>query len=252
MGRSCRSRPTCCRSPRSAPSVPGAGAAPCCQARPRCCSRCWKPRSARWPRWPTSPKSATCVSVAVSEDRSVDGDGAVRPRPGPVRADHRRAVHRLRCFRRWSSPDGRTSASRPCSTGWPAGAPRIVSDTPGVTRDRKEAEADAARPAGAAGRYRGAGGERRPRRSTAGCAPRAKRRWREADLVAVRDRRPRRHHAGRRAFRRLAAAAEPARAAGRQQGRGPRRARRRRWRPMRSAWATRWRSRPSTARASPT
>ena len=32
------------------------------------------------------------------------------------------------------------SANRRCSTGWPAGG-RRWSDTPGVTRDRKEAEA---------------------------------------------------------------------------------------------------------------
>ena len=38
---------------------------------PTCCSRCWRPTSARPPRSPTSPRCATCVSVAVSEDRSV-------------------------------------------------------------------------------------------------------------------------------------------------------------------------------------
>ena len=35
------------------------------------------------------------VSVAVSEDRSVSVDGAVRPRSGPVGTHHRRAVHRV-------------------------------------------------------------------------------------------------------------------------------------------------------------
>ena len=39
--------------------------------RARCCSRCWKPTSAPPPRWPTSPRCATSISVAVSEDRSV-------------------------------------------------------------------------------------------------------------------------------------------------------------------------------------
>ena len=57
------------------------------------------------------------VSVAVSEDRSRHRHRAVRPRPGPVRTHHRRAVHGLR------QRGGPTTA--------PARSPRTASPRPG-------------------------------------------------------------------------------------------------------------------------
>ena len=72
----------------------------------RCCSRCWRPTSARPPRSPTSPRCAMSRRWRCSEDRSSHGDGAVRSGPRPVGTHHRRAIHRL-------TTQGRFGTARP-------------------------------------------------------------------------------------------------------------------------------------------
>ena len=67
---------------------------------------------------------------------------------------------------------GPTSARARCSTAWPAAAHALVADTPGVTRDRKEADGPVLR--GRTVRLidtAGPGGEPHPTRSTTACAP---------------------------------------------------------------------------------
>ena len=124
----------------------------------------------------------------------------------------------------------------------------IVDDTPGVTRDVREAPAqlgDLAFTLLDTAGWETTGGEAleaRMRRFTERAIERLRRR-------AVPDRRARRRPAARRELRRLAAQAHRQGDRGRQQVRGPRRPERagrsaRRW-----AWASRSRSRPSTARA---
>ena len=72
----------------------------------RCCSRCWRPTSARPPRSPTSPRCATSVRVAVQRGPFGHRHGPVRSGPGPVGTHHRRAVHRL-------TTQGRFGTARP-------------------------------------------------------------------------------------------------------------------------------------------
>ena len=143
------------------------------------------------------------------------------------------------------------SASRRCSTGWSA------QDRAG----RRHAGRDPRPP-------RGRGPHRRPElphldtagyedarptaRSKTGCARRPRSRIREADVDPVHDRRPRRRDAARRALRRRCCAGPARRShliANKAEGRA---AEPGCWRPMRSASASRWRCRPSTAWASPT
>ena len=115
-------------------------------------------------------RSRRCRSAPIPARSSASRTCPARRRSAPVVAGgtvlrgHRRrqrcwrCADGARCCPSSSSPAGRMSANRRCSTGWPGGAPALVADTPGVTRDRKEAEAMLRGRHGAAGRYRRAGG----------------------------------------------------------------------------------------------
>ena len=126
----------------------------------------------------------------------------------------------------------------------------LVDDLPGVTRDRREGEARLGDLVFTRDRYRRPrrGRAREPDRPHAG-ADRDRDRERRRD--AVHDRRARRVDAGRPGVRRSGAQVGQAGDPGRQQERGPARGGPARSRPMRSASASRSRSRPSTARAWP-
>ena len=126
----------------------------------------------------------------------------------------------------------------------------LVADTPGVTRDRKEAEAllrgrrvrlvdtaglEEAAPETLAGRMREGAGGRRPRRRTWCCSS-----WMRAPA-----------HAGRRAFRRSGCGGRAGRCCWSPTRRRGGRRLRRCWMPSHSGSVSRSRSRPSMARASP-
>ena len=128
----------------------------------------------------------------------------------------------------------------------------LVADTPGVTRDRKEAEAmlrgRRVRLVDTAGLEEAAAGNAGRAHARAAAAPRWRRPiWCCSCVDARAGLTPADGH-----FAQWLRRQDRPRAAGGQQGGGPRRRQRRCWTPTRSGWASRWRCRPSTARASPT
>ncbi len=108
------------------------------------------------------------VDRAAAEPGLRQADRRRRAAPRPLRRRLARRLPVKRPARPWPSPspssDGRTSGNRPSSTGWSAGGWRWSHDLPGVTRDRREAEASYRRPRLPADRHgRPRGGRRRRR-----------------------------------------------------------------------------------------
>ena len=156
------------------------------------------------------------------------------------------------CFPKSSSSAGPTSASRRCSTGWSARSSRWSTTSPAsratAASARRTCSGSISPLVDTAG-WEDEDAETLPgrmRAQTEVCARRRRRR-------AVRDRRARRADPARRGNRPLAARVDGAGGAGRQQGRGQRRATAGFYEALFArASASRCRSRPSTARAWPT
>ena len=140
-----------------------------------------RPAGGRGPRprrWPASPRATAtcCPTCACRSGRFLDGTTPDDlPRPVEVVATdgvalraalgRGRASMTRRPARRSPSSGGPTSASRRSSTASSAGARRSSRSSPGVTRDRKEVEAEWTGPRLPARRHRRlAARRRRPRR----------------------------------------------------------------------------------------